>query len=261
MLHQYKGYLHKLKKARNKGLFDKVTLIMIAIALVLAVILVVGVSNCVAVYSLQDENIEAGRRAGVAMGDKVGIAKGTVPVVITDLPQGYIDGAEEGLSAKDITVDFQLTVRDVGKLEVLNADFKAKKLIQIGNQYSALYVNGGEIIFTVDLTKAVIREDGADALIVVLPRPVSDIHIDDSKTELLGEWSTGVNAGSAESGYKQAVNERNNVIANAEHEIVGYADLMQSAKDSAAKNVELILESVSISKKSVTVVFDEESEG
>ncbi len=237
---------------------DKATLIFLALIAVFAIILVVGIVHYASVCTLQDEFVESTKQQGRFHGELVGVANGSVDGLIVELPQGYGDGVEEGLSAKDTVVELQLTVRDVGKLEVLSADFKAHKKVSVGDVYSSLKVHGGEIIFTVDLAKAVIQENGSGELVAVLPLPVADIYIDDAQTELLGEWSKYQNSGSAESGYEAASNERNNIIANAEHEIVGYADMMQSAKNSAIKSVQLILESVSISDRAVTVVFEGE---
>ena len=96
---------------------------------------------------------EIGENLGSAAGKTVGTAIGSLQGITKGNAAGLKDGKAEGLSAKDTTTDI-MDIIEIGKLEVLVATTTIENFNSMGNDYAALYLLRGDVVFTVDLQQA-----------------------------------------------------------------------------------------------------------
>lgn len=201
-----------------------------------------------------------GTTVGNSLGSKVGSFSGSYGAW-QDSKKAYAEGRAEGLSAEDTTVSIENRLKDLNKLEVLVASVKLKDIQKIGKKdeedYAALYLLKGEIVFTVDLSIAQV-EDNEGEILVTLPMPEGEIKFDDSLTEEKAEYQKHGWTGDNEAGFDAYINSMKKTSINAEDEIANYDALMLTAKNAAEKQVEQLAGSVSVNNKNVTVEFQEE---
>ena len=183
------------------------------------------------------QNAEAiGETIGQAWGNTTGWAIGTYKGITEDIPAGRRDGKEAGLSAEDITVEIGNEIESLGngKLEVLTASVKLKDFRQIGDDYAALYVMKGEVVFSIDLNKVKIEySDNNSEVFITIPEPEVELFMDEGDAELLCEYESPFFNGSAQDGMKANLNSRKQIIKNSVSQIENYDYLMTLAKDEA----------------------------
>ena len=200
--------------------------------------------------SAEDAAVHA-NAAGKVIGSYDGITKG--------LADGAKAGKEDGLSAKDTEAVIFESLKETGRLEVLKASVSISNFHEIGSDYAKLQVFYADVIFTADLEKAVIEDDG-EKIRIILPAVECSIAENEEKTETLAEYQRYSFSGSAEDGYTAAHNTRKELFEKGTEAIENYSALKQAAENSALKNVRLLAESVNASDKEVEVVFEKGDE-
>lgn len=219
-----------------KKLWKKYGLLLILV--IAATLLILSFINFINAKSI-------GEKAGVDVGNLVGSALGTFEG-ISQSPQAYADGKEEGLSAIDTNVKLiqDIISSESNKLEVLIAGISFENNHQVGDKYKALYYLAGDAVFTVDMTKLNISEDVEGKIHIEIPEPAVEVYIDDTKTEQLAEISNIFFDGSTEDGYVAYFNSMDQIQKKSIEEIENYTDLMKTAKDSAKSQIKNLYVSV-----------------
>lgn len=192
----------------------------------------------------------AGQATGVAVGSFQGLTQG--------LQKGADSGRQEGLSAKDTDVRIAASMEDVGNLQVLAASVKLSDFHEQGDKYAALYLLKGDMIFTVDLTRATVAvaEDGA--VTIMLPPPESQLYVDETQTNKLDDYQKMLFNGETDAGYDAYLNSMIQIAKKSKEEIGNYDALKQRAKDSAIRQVTLLAGNVLGANKTVRVSFTDE---
>ncbi len=93
----------------------------------------------------------------------------------------------------------------------------------------------------------------------VCPKPQTDFTIDDDKTKQLATKMKYSWAGSTEDGYTEAINTFNQLGLKTEEALSNYGYLMDSAKESAKKQVEYLIQSATKDEVKISVEFKEEA--
>lgn len=242
--------MRKLLKKLPKNSWPAILLIVI----VLVFILFINAIN----FSLKASSW--GEAVGSHMGTLVGKAVGSFDGLTKGRKDGTEAGKEAGLSAEDTEAKIANEIRQLEKLEVLAASVKLKNIHMIGDpedqEYAALYLINGSVVFTVDLGEADIssREDG---LHIGLPRPEGKLYIDDSSIEKAAEYQKRFWTGSAEEGFDAYINSMKKVQEATEETLSNYHELQTSAKTAAEKQVTLLARSVSAAERNVIVEWIE----
>lgn len=222
-----------------------------SLAIVIALVLVIQI---VPIY-LNAQKI--GNEAGEALGSVVGCAVGSFRGITEGIPTGLEEGKVEGLSAKDTEVGIGTRIKGIGELEVLKAGVRLDNYFQIANDYKALYVYKADAIFTVDLAGAEIVMDEQDNKIKIsLDVPAVSFYINDTETSKITEWQRRFYSGKTEDGYQAYINSRAEIENKASEEIANYDTLMELAKDSAKKQIEILAGAAG--DKEVVIIFTDE---
>lgn len=205
-----------------------------------------------------------------AISSPAGIAIGSWKGVTDGLSDGYEAGEAAGLSAEDTTVTISNKIKQNEKLQVLLIDLKLSDLftegaapIVGGPKYAALFLLRGTGVFTVDLAQSEVKPQfGSDGILIQIPSPEFTLYLDDSGIETLATYPKGWRLfdGSTAKGYTGWLNSRSQIDQRVQSELLGYDDLMASARASALKQVEQLAQSICGSRKSVTVQFFEEGD-
>ena len=195
--------------------------------------------------------------AGRNFGRVVGTAVGSFQAVTVDMPEAYSQGKEDGLNAEDIRTDIQTKVREVAKLDVLAANAVISDAHRVGEKYAALYTFGADVIFSVDLSVAVVYQ-ADDHLIIRLPKPVGQINIDSTKTRLEESWQKFLFDGSTKDGITAYINSVKQIQEDAENTLEDYDRLQQSAEDSAVKQIKMLAGAIAGDESTVEIVFEQE---
>ncbi|MBQ7013252.1 MAG: DUF4230 domain-containing protein [Oscillospiraceae bacterium] len=201
---------------------------------------------------------ENGTAIGDGLGTTVGMAIGSFDGVTNGIGEGAKDGKAAGLSAKDTEVSVQENMARIGKLEVLQASVSIVNKHKVGDDLIQLHVMYADAVFTVDLTQARIEENAAE-MRITLPPPEMSLNIDETKTEKIAEYEELFFNGSAEDGFDAALNSNAVLGEEAANHISNYPALMEQARNAAIRNIEMLAGQVSMDKKTITVVFDDES--
>ena len=206
-------------------------------------------------------------RAAASIGDDVGRETGTLVGRAIGSMEGMTKGREEGtaagkaagLSAEDTTVDIAGEIKKVSNLEVLVASVKINDVHSIGEnvEYAALYLLKGDVIFSVDLSRAEV-ETQSDGLHIILPLPQGELYIDQSQVEKVAEYQRHLFSGSAEDGFDAYLNSWVKVYEASAETLDNYDVLIESAKASAVKQVTQLAQSVLINNQQIKVEFREE---
>lgn len=203
----------------------------------------------------------AGKNVSSKMGDAVGTFTGSFDGVTVGLKEGTEAGREEGLSAGDTKVSFKDKMDEVGKLEVLTAGVGIKNLHTVGEKYASIYVLKGNIIFSVDLTKAEFTEDKVkNTMTIKLPQPEAELTINEEETDKLAERQNKVFDGSAKDGYEEYLNTMKKTQSEMEEVIGNYAQLLEQARNSARTQIGYIAQQASLSERDIIFEFADEEE-
>lgn len=190
----------------------------------------------------------AGKAAGAAIGSFQGITKGNAA--------GLQDGKAEGLSAKDTTIDIT-DIMEMGKLEVLVATTTIENLNKMGNDYAALYLLRGDVVFTVDLQQASFDTE-TDTLSI--PQPMPTCYFDPVEIQKIAEYQKTVFSGSTEDGFTEYLNSLKQLEISFTDSIENYDNLLASAQTAAIHQVKQIAENMSINSGQIHVDFLEHTE-
>lgn len=214
--------------------------------------------GCVMIYvislRINADNIgeEWGGRAGMLAGRAIGSIQG----LTTGRSEGNEAGRQAGLSAADTEADISNRLSRVQNLEVLVASVKLNDFHSIGDEvdYAALYLIKGEVIFSVDLSRAEIEMRDGD-LYISVPQPVGDLVIDQSQIEKVAEYQKYFFTGDAEAGFDAYLNSMIEIYEKSVDKLNSYDVLIESARDAARKQIEQLASSASISTDQVYVEF------
>lgn len=223
------------------------------VLLVIAIVLAVGA----VFFWYQADNI--GGEIGSGAGKVTGMAVGSFRGATDGLEKGAAAGKEAGLNAEDVTMEISQTVREVGNLEVLVANVEIPDYHEVGKKYAALYLFRGSAVFTVDMTGASISRTPEGEVIILLPEPKAVVNINDSETELLAEYQRRFFNGNADDGFQAYLNSLRLIDQIAIDKVSNYDVLMDMAKASAKKQVELLANNVCVNCSRITVLFRTES--
>lgn len=192
-----------------------------------------------------------GMTAGAAMGSFRGVTQG--------IAAGAEAGKEAGLSAEDTTVKIGNKMTETDNLQVMLVDLKLSDIYQQGPennpQYAALLDIKGEGVFSVDLTQSeVVYNETEKQITITIPEPVFTPYLDDNTVEILAEYKPRVLDGSTINGYQGYLNSRTQIDKRLQEEMLS---MLEPAKESALKQVELLARSVCGSTASIQVNFIE----
>lgn len=213
---------------------------------------------CVLIYAilLRLNAEERGTTLGQTTGSQVGKFIGSFDA-LTDYRKAYAEGKVQGLSAEDTTAEIASKIKEAEKLEVLVASVKLNDIHTIGEKYAALYLLKGDAVFSVDLSKAEIRED-SNGLAIVLPPVEMDLIVDQSKIEKVAEYQQILFDGKTEDGFEAYLNSMAKIVEESKEALVNYDSLKTTAEETAIKQVKQLANSVAVSKREITVTFKEE---
>lgn len=192
-----------------------------------------------------------GMAAGAAMGSFRGVTQGIVA--------GTEAGKEAGLSAEDTTVKIGNKMTETGNLQVMLVDLRLTDvyLHPESNKpdYAALLDIKGEGVFSVDLTQSEVKYNETEKQITIaIPEPVFTPYLDDNTVEILAEYKPRFLDGSTINGYQGYLNSRTQIDKRLQEEMLS---MLEPAKESALKQVELLARSVCGSEVSIQVSFNE----
>ena len=195
---------------------------------------------------------------GAGTGSMVGRAIGS----FKGLTQGRIEGTEagkqKGLSAEDTKAEIVEQFQQMENLEGLVASVKLSNFHTIGEgkDYAALYLVNGNVVFTVDMSKAQIAS-GTEKLHVKIPKPVGTLYLDDSSVNKVAEYQRKFFNGSAEDGFDAYINTMKKMQEVSEDTLSNYNSLVSSARQAAENEIRLITKSVSTAYKDVEIDWAE----
>ena len=214
--------------------------------------------GCVMIYviSLRINADNIGEEWGGRAGMFAGRALGSIQGLTVGRTAGNEAGRQAGLSAADTEADISNRLSRVQNLEVLVASVKLNDFHSIGENvdYAALYLIKGEVIFSVDLSRAEIEmRDGE--LYITVPKPVGDLVIDQSQIEKVGEYQKYFFTGDAEAGFDAYLNSMIEIYEKSVDKLNSYDVLVEAAENSAIKQIEQLASSASLSTNRVHVEF------
>ena len=234
----------KLKKF-PKSAFILLPLVLLMCALVYVISLRVNANNI-------------GTSLGMNMGTFVGKAIGSLEGMTQGSTDGWEAGKEQGLSAEDSSGAIANELKDLNKLEVMVASVKLNDVHSVGDDYKAIYLLKGEVVFTVDLSEAIIEEHG-DTLFIMLPQPEMTPIIDQNRTEKIAEYQKRFYSGSAEAGLDAYLNSMAKFEQVTKDTLANYDSLVDSARKAAINQVTQLANSVSVNKRNIEITFKEDS--
>ena len=221
---------------------------------VLAIISIFLICLMCVLIKVRIEAQQTGEKIGDGIVSVVAKTVGTMEG-LADAKEAYEQGKREGLEANDTHADVQNKMKELGKLEVMVASVKLNNLHEIGSGYSALYLLKGEAVFTVDLTNAVF-EFIDDELYITLEPPIVELIINERNVEKVAEWQEHYFKGSAEDGFDAYLNTMEKITEASEESISNYASLLESAKESAEKQILQLANTVAVKERAVYVKFE-----
>ena len=228
-----------------------------AITVIFAILFCVLIS----VISLRINASSMGNGVGQNMGSLAGRAIGSMEGLTKGRNDGTQAGKNDGLSAEDTEAEVANALHDLQNLEVLVASVKVQDIHSIGvnNDYKALYLMKGEVVFSVDMNEAEIVLNG-DNLTITIPMPKGELIIDQSQVEKVAEYQRHYFKGDAESGFTAYLNSMTKVQEATAETLNNYSALLEAAKSSATNQIEQIANAAAVNKKSVYVSFIEPEE-
>lgn len=209
------------------------------------------------VVNIRGKAKSIGNFLGESLGADVGRALGSFEA-LTNYKEAYAEGKEEGLSAKDTTAEVVNKIQELNKLEVLVASVKLNDVHSVGKEdnpdYAALYLLKGNAVFTVDLSKAEIQ-NGENEISILLPEPEMELIVDQREIKKVAEYQKYYFKGSAEDGFNAYLASMDKINEQSKNEVANYNELIKMARESAKKQVEQLVGTVSVSESNVKVGF------
>lgn len=234
----------------------------IKLYLILAGIAGIVISVVMIIINISSGNAsgDIGTAVGSTIGNTVGNAVGTINGLTIDAANGFKDGKQEGLSAKDTTVSVKESLMETGSLQVLEAGVKILNLGEYSDKYKNLTCVMGELLFSVDLTQAKILAE-EDGYIVRIPHPTPEFFLDDTSTKTYAVVKATIFDGSALNGIEAELNTRNMLEEKFEEYIEGYDDISKQADSAARTQVMSMLNTLNVGgKKLKSIEFIENVE-
>lgn len=234
-----------MKIKTSKFLFSWKISLLIILLLISIIYLSIQRKNAVTIGN------DVGSMLGIASGKVMGSRDG-----LLEAKDAYDAGVQQGLSNEDTTAKIGNAIKEVENLEVLVASIKLKDMHNIGNntEYAALYLLKGDAVFTVDLSQSTFEEDN-ESIYINIPLPEMKLIIDQSKIEKVAEYQKFFFSGSAEKGFDDYINMMKKIAEETPKTLANYDVLMESAKDSAQKQVKSLAESITLQDKNIYVGF------
>lgn len=196
----------------------------------------------------------------VTIGNSIGTAEGTAVGRVTGsyrgITKGISDAKNDVIIHPEVSVTLASQLEQCGRLEVLVAGVKLTNCHSVGEKYQALYLVKGEAVFSVDLQKAVIYKANDGSLIVRLPQPEMELFIDERETQKLAEDGNKFFDGSFEDGFVAYLNSMSNTVSNITNTLSNYEELREQARNSAEKQVAMIVTAVCENSTQFIVEFD-----
>ena len=110
-------------------------------------------------------------------------------------------------------------------------------------------------MFSVDLTQASVSKTPEGEVIILLPAPTAVVNINDSETELLAEYQRKFFNGSADDGFQAYLNTLKMIDSIALEKVSNYDVLMDMARSSAKKQVEMLASNTCLNCSRITIMF------
>lgn len=234
----------------NKTLYRSIIFILILSAIAFAIAVSIRLNASMT-------GSEMGRISGINSGKLAGSIDG-----LSEAKEAWEEGKQKGLSAEDIVVNLSNSLSQTEKLEVLVASVKVSDLREVGEKYKALYLIGGEVIVTVDLSQSTIEYNSENSeWIICLPEPEAELRMDQDKIEKKASYSKRFLNGSAKDGMEAFYNSMRELSETSVEELSNHDYLIEAAKDSARKQVAELICATMISENDVKIVFDSDEEG
>lgn len=197
---------------------------------------------------------------GLAAGEKMGTLAGRAVGSFYGFTKGRQEGAEagraQGLSAEDIEVEVQQSLARTGKLQVLVGKATIEDLRTIGEgkyeTYRALRLLRGNVIFTVDLEKAVVTTT-PDTVMIQLPDPEPELTINDAESETVREYHRNLFGTEDVDGFTAALNSMEKIEDGSLASIANADELMQQARDAAVTQASQLAQNICGGNRHVTV--------
>lgn len=223
-------------------------------------IVLVGISCFMGVLiNIRIGATKTGTAIGKDMGTIVGKAIGSFTGITEGREMGEMAGKAAGLSAEDTYVDIAAELRNVTNLEVLVASVKLNDMHSVGEDYAALYLLKGDAVFSVDLSKAIV-EEREDGLYISVPSPTMELIFDQSKIQKVAEYQKHYFSGSTEAGLDAYLNTMKKIVEETEKSLSNRETLQASAEESARKQIEQLVNAVSLKKQAVQISFQEKED-
>lgn len=216
---------------------------------------------CILIYAiiLRINAEDTGSKLGQTTGEQIGKFVGSFEA-LTDYGKAYAEGKEQGLSAEDTTAEIANQIKSISKLEVLVASVKLSDIHTIGEEkncdYAALYLGKGEAVFTVNLNKAEIVDDGEEILIT-LPKPEMELIVNQSEIKKVAEYQKRFFSGSSEDGFDAYLNSMSKLVGESEKTLANYDVLVATAQEAAIKQITQLASSVSVGEREIVINFEE----
>ena len=203
------------------------------------------------INSLHTHASESGEILGATAGKAVGLAVGSFDGITRGTAAGFQDGKAAGLSRQDTAVKIE-DIKKIGKLEVFVATTSMENLNKLGDDYAALYLLKGEVVFTVDLEEAVFDSETSS---IMIPKPEATTYINTSEIQKAAEYQKMFFAGSTEDGFTTYINSLQTIDKEYEKSIANDDYLQNSAREAAIRQVKLLAENSRMKGGEINVIF------
>ena len=155
------------------------------------------------------------------------------------------------------------SVKEIGKLEVMTASVQLNRQMFISKaedaQYAALYQIPGTAIYSINLEDLEIDEtqtpSGGKKILVGIPALEVELMVYEDEIEKIDEYQKGKFTGSDKEGYEKYFFITKESIAAAVKELSDSDGLMSMAKESAKKQIEALITSLSIEDCETVLYF------
>ena len=143
-------------------------------------------------------------------------------------------------------------------MDVLVAGISLDNFHRLGNDYAALYLMKADAVFSIDLGRVQVESiSEGTQLLVTIPQPEITIYYDEAEMKKATEWQKNYFSKNAEDGFTAYLNSMIEMEENAPVELAKNETLMNIARESAKKQITLLISNISGTKKKITINFEE----
>lgn len=189
-------------------------------------------------------------------------------VILVIIAGAWFGGHTLGKRSKIVVKDPKISlssISTVGKLDVLSASVSIKQSLSAGSEsdpdYVSLYELKGNAVFSIDFDKMKVNvaSDESKEIWIKLPTPSLELYVDETTRDKIAEYQKHSWSGSAETGYRAYFESNAATVRDMKELILNYDYLLNSAKESAKKQLLMLVNSTMAGEKySVSVFFEEE---